>query len=67
MNSNSLTFQPLPIGARELSVQENHDVAGGLGPPCGAAAVWTLKAFGGGFLVTSGGILAARFWDWAWP
>ena len=30
MNSNSLTFQPLPIGARELSVQENHDVAGGL-------------------------------------
>ena len=62
MNLNSLTFQPLPIGARELSVQENHDVAGGPGPFC-AAAVGAIKAFGGGFFAAAGGYLAYEFME----
>ena len=52
MNSNSLTFQPLPIGARELSVQENHDVAGGL-LPLAAIALWVGKAFVAGLFTAA--------------
>ena len=59
--NNINTFMPLPQGARELSVVENQQVAGG---PVPVVVVFAAKAFAGGFFGAAGAASFYGLYKW---